>query len=127
MSGKLRKQLSDVANTGAGEGGFAFDEDTMRSLVKSWQDLADDYDQSLRASRAVAMVVGPGADFASEAQATAANNSGKAYLEYLQHNRDYCTQQSELFQQALDDYLGVEQSATAEMNRFDSQGSQAGN
>ena len=89
-------------------GTYEFDEATMRSLVEEWLALAEDYDRSWSASESIAQVKGPGLDFASQAHADAANASGRAYLDYLQHNRDYCLQQAQLFQNALHDYLGIE-------------------
>jgi hypothetical protein len=80
----------------------------MRSLIKSWLDLAYSYDDSRQNARTMAEVVGPGLDFASEQQAVAASKSGGAYLRYVSHNRDYCLNQAQLFQNALDDYLGIE-------------------
>lgn len=89
-------------------GSFAFDEDSLRDLIKDWLDLADNYSESLMRSQRMALVDGPGLEFASEAQAEAANQHGRAYLAYLEHNRDYCLRQAQLLQNALDDYLGVE-------------------
>lgn len=105
MTGELHKNNSihPVAT-----GGFAFDEATMRSLIENWLDLAKSYLDSRQNARSMAEVVGPGADFASERQALAASKSGAAYLRYVDHNYDYCLNQAQLFQNALDDYLGIE-------------------
>lgn len=54
------------------------------------------------------MVEGPGLDFASESVAGAAVSYGRAYLAYLEHNRDYCFNEAQRCQDALSDYLGVE-------------------
>lgn len=89
----------------------------MRSLITQWRDLADSYDESTTRARHMALVDPPGLDFASRAQAEAASSSGRSYSEYLQHNRDYCLQQAQLFQDALDDYLGVEHSNIVEINK----------
>jgi hypothetical protein len=89
-------------------GTFEFDEATMRSLITEWLELAQSYDESFYASEPIALIDGPGLDFASQSHAEAANASGKAYLEYLQNNRDYCYAQAQLFQNALHDYLGIE-------------------
>ena len=98
-------------------GGFAYDEDTLTGLVKEWLALADDYDLSYRRSRMLERVVGPGKDFASESVAVAANSYGKAYLVYLKQNKDYCVEQAQLYQNALDDYLGIERRNVAELYR----------
>ena len=98
-------------------GGFAYDEATLTGLVKEWLDLAYDYDKSLRDSRDLTRVVGPGRDFASESVAIAASSYGKNYLVYLQQNRDYCFDQAQMCQNALDDYLGVERRNVTEIDR----------
>lgn len=89
-------------------GGFSYDEVTLGELIKEWLALADDYDQSLRDSEPIVKVVGPGRDFASESLAKAAVSYGHAYFTYLEQNRNYCFEQAQLCQNALDDYLGVE-------------------
>jgi hypothetical protein len=116
MSGQLDRSAMTALQNIAGNntqgaittGTFEFDEDTMRQLVSEWLSLADDYDLSWSASESIAQVKGPGLDFASTSHAGAANASGRAYLDYLQHNRAYCIQQAQLFQNALHDYLGIE-------------------
>ncbi len=104
-------------------GSFAFDEDTLRGLVTDWLDLARTYQKSVNDAAYMAQVEGPGLDFASQAHAEAANASGRSYLAYLQQNGDYCLQQAQLFQNALDDYLGVEHRNVA---AIDKSGPQAG-
>jgi hypothetical protein len=123
MTGELHKNNSihPIATDG-----FAFDEATMRSLIKRWLDLADSYQASRRNARAMAEVVGPGLDFASEQQAVAASKSGAAYLRYVAHNRDYCLNQAQLFQNALDDYLGIEHTNITGIGQSGSQEPQAG-
>lgn len=105
MTGELHRNNSIHPTT---TGGFAFDEATMRSLITNWLDLAYSYESSLRNARGMTEVVGPGLDFASERQAVAAVKSGAAYLRYVDHNYQYCLDQAQLFQNALDDYLGIE-------------------
>jgi hypothetical protein len=120
MTGELHKNNSihPVAT-----GGFAFDEATMRSLIQNWRDLAISYQNSLEQATQMAEVVGPGLDFASELHASAANKSGAAYLRYLEHNLNYCADQAQLFQNALDDYLGIEHTTITEFNKTGSEGS----
>jgi hypothetical protein len=89
-------------------GTFEFDEDTMRQLVSEWLSLAEDYHASVDRATIMIQIKSPGLDFASTSHAEAANASGRAYLEYLQHNRAYCIQQAQLFQNSLHDYLGIE-------------------
>lgn len=98
-------------------GTFAYDEDTLRSLVHDWLALADSYDASLYDARGMAVMEGPGTDFASKAQAKAASDSALAYLDYLRNKVEYCTTQAQQFQNALDDYLGIEHRNVTEINK----------
>lgn len=91
-----------------GGGGYEFDEETMRSLIAEWTELGRSYDESFYMTDRMTMIDGPGLDFASQAHAEAANASGQAYRRYLVNNRDYCYAQAKLFQDALNDYLGIE-------------------
>ena len=104
-------------------GTFAYDEATLRGLVTDWLDLATHYARSERNADRMTQVEGPGEDFASQAHAKVANSSGESYHAYLKQNRSYCEQQAQLFQNALDDYLGVEQRNVTEINKS---GPQAG-
>jgi hypothetical protein len=123
MAGQLGREVGAVLSNIAGAsmqgtittGGFSFDEPTLRSLITDWTELAEDYDRSMRDSQMIAQIVGPGLDYASAAQADAANRSGLAYLAYLEHNRDYCYREAQLCRNALDDYLGVEHDAATEI------------
>jgi hypothetical protein len=58
--------------------------------------------------------------------AAAANRSGAAYLAYLQHNFQYCSNQAQLFQNALDDYLGIEHTNVTDINKTGPDGPQDG-
>jgi hypothetical protein len=68
----------------------------------------------------------PADDFASKFHAGAANRSGESYQSYVVHNRDYCIQQAQLFQNTLDDYLGVEHTNVTGINKTAPQGPQPG-
>ena len=107
-------------------GRFEYDEGTLQGLVNDWMDLAYHYDESLQNARGMAAVEGPGRDIASKAQAEAANVSGRSYLAYLENNHSYCTNQAQLFQNALDDYLGIEHRNVTEINKSDKRGPQPG-
>jgi hypothetical protein len=118
----IRSELSGFFTQGHTEGtiangSFEFDEGAMRGLVTDWRNLADNYSKSITSATYMSQVVGPGSDFASAGQAQAANLSGEAYVRYLQQNYDYCQQQADLFQSALDDYLDVEHKNTTEINK----------
>lgn len=107
-------------------GSFAYTEPEMKTIVKNWLDLADSYEASIDVSRRMTAVEGPGWDFASQLFADAANQSGRSCVTYLEHNRDYCRQQAQLLQDALDDYLGVEHTNVTEINNSDQQGPRRG-
>ncbi len=114
MTGELRRGTTIRGVTGGTTegtittGGFTYDEDTLNDLIAEWLALAEDYNRSFRDSQRLVAVKGPGLDFASEAVAGAANSYGQAYLNYLRQNATYCTEQAQLCQNALDDYLGIE-------------------
>jgi len=99
-------------------GSFNFDQPTMEGLIEKWLQLVDSYDQSLtnNAPRMTA-VQGPGLDYASQSHAEAANKSGEAYKTYLNECRQYSLDQAQLFQNALDDYLGMEHRNVLELDR----------
>src|SRR4051794_31223993 len=99
----IRSELGGFFSQGHAEGSFttgtfAYDEDTLRSLVSDWRAIVSHYQQSHNAATNMAQVSGPGSDFASAAQANSANESAGAYLSYLQRNIDYCKEQAQLFQ-----------------------------
>ena len=109
---RIEKQLSGMLTgetTGSVTGGqFSFDEAGMKKIISNWKDLADSYNDSIRNAFLMKRVTPPAEDFASVMFTGEANESGQAYLTYLEHNRDYCMEQAQLFQDALDDYLGAE-------------------
>ena len=107
-------------------GSFAFDEDTLRSLITDWLNLADKYSEAAQTAHSMSRVRGPGEDFASRSHATVANTSGSAYRSSLDHDQVYCLQQAQAFQDALDTYLGVEHRNVTEINKSGPQGPQPG-
>lgn len=118
----IRSELGGFFSQGHTEGvvtggSFAYDEDTLRSLVTDWLNLADNYRESVSEASSMIRVEGPGRDFASQAQAAAASSSGESYVLYLRQNLSYCTEQAQQFQNALDEYLGVEHRNVAEINK----------
>ncbi|MBB4906570.1 PE domain-containing protein [Actinophytocola algeriensis] len=121
MAGELHKGegLREIANAAQARGSFSFDPDELRSLIRKWQDLADSYADSISQAERMALIKPPGHDFASEAHASAANGSGASYLAYLTHNARYCDEQAHLFQAALNDYLGVEDTNATEFDKND--------
>jgi hypothetical protein len=110
--------MSTIANSNPNEGGsFAYDEDTLRSLVTKWVEIADHYLSSHYRTDLGSMEP-PGLDAASEALAKAVNTSGNKYRAYLVDNYWYCVRQAQLCQTALDNYLGVEHHNVLEMSKF---------
>lgn len=107
-------------------GTFAYTEPEMRTIITNWLDLASSYRDSIRESFILTAIEGPGRDFASQLFAAAANRSGESCVQYLTHNRDYCLHQAQLFQDALDDYLGIEHTNVTEINKSDESGPRSG-
>jgi hypothetical protein len=107
-------------------GSFAYSEADLGIIIKNWKDLADSYRRSMRNAEYMSRIEPPAEDFASKWHAVAANRSGESYQQYLEHNYNYCAQQAELSQIALDKYLGVEHTNVTEMNKPAPQGPQPG-
>jgi hypothetical protein len=119
LAGMLTTNNTEGSMTG---GSFAFTEPDMRTIIQNWLDLADSYRESLYNAHFMSRIEPPAEDFASKLHASTANQSAESYQEYLKHNQEYCAQQARLFQNALDDYLGVEQDNVTEMNKTAPQG-----
>jgi hypothetical protein len=117
---------SHTAQGSITNGGFAFTEPEIRTVIKNWLDLAYSYGESIDEVYAMTSVEGPGLDFASQSFATEANTSGEALTRYLANNRDYCFEQAQLSQNALDNYLGIEHTNVTEINKTDQQGPHSG-
>ena len=115
----IREQLSmfgQGSTEGTVTGGkFAFNEDDMVKIRNNWIDLARSYRESFDTAEAMSRIEPPAEDMASVFHAKSANLSGQAYLSYLEHNRDYCLQQAQLFHDSLADYHGVEHTNVTEL------------
>lgn len=127
----INAQLSGIAagNSAHGAfttGSFAFTEPEIRKLIDNWRDLASSYDQSISKFYYGVTIDAPGLDFASQSFADTTNRSTVSLLQYLQKNRDYCVEQAQLSQNALDDYLGVEHTNVTGINNTDQQGPRPG-
>jgi hypothetical protein len=123
LGGMLTTHTTEGTTTG---GTFTFNESDMRTVIKNWRDLARNYDISLAHSDRMTRIEPPAEDFASRAHAAAAKRSGQSYIRYLEHNRSYCWQQADLCQQALDDYLNLEQANATEMHKTAPEGPPTG-
>lgn len=125
--GSITDKLSGFFDSGTTEGtvtggSFAFTEADLRAIIVNWRHLETSYDDSLTNADRMARVEGPGDEFASAMQAGAANRSAESYRTYLEHNRDYCKTQAELFESALNDYLGVEHTNATDFDKTDTTG-----
>ena len=128
---RINSQLSGMFDTGTTEGtvtggSFTFTEADMRTIKDNWTKLADSYRYSFDNAETMMRIKPPAEDMASEFQAGAANRSGESYRNYLEHNWQYCEQQAQLFQNALDDYLGVEHTNVTDFNKTGQDGPQDG-
>lgn len=123
LAGMLPTNTTEGSVTG---GSFTFAEPEMKTIIQNWLDLSDSYRQSLANALVMSRIEPPAEDFASKFHAAAATRSAESYREYLEHNSDYCLQQAQLFQDTLDDYLGIEQTNVTEMNKTAPQGPQPG-
>ena len=121
MAGELHRGegLREIASASQANGSFSFDPDELRSLIKKWEYLADSYDASSDNATTMGRITPPGDDFASKAHSQAANDSGNSYYQYLKKNAQYCRDQAQLFQAALNDYLGVEDANATKFDKSD--------
>lgn len=128
---RINSQLSGMFGTGTTEGtvtggSFSFTEADMATIRDNWLDLADSYRNSFENANYMTRIKPPAEDMASEFHASAANQSGESYQNYLQHNWQYCVQQAQLVQNALNDYLGTEHTNVTDFNKTGQQGPQDG-
>jgi len=114
LTGMLTTNTTEGSITG---GSFTFTESDMKTIIQNWLDLADSYDRSLSNAEAMSRIEPPADDPASRFHSIAANKSAMSYRYYLEHNREYCRQQAQLFQDTLDDYLGVEHTNVTEIDK----------
>ena len=123
----INAQLSGVLASNSTQGTFttgtfAFTDPEIRKIINNWLDLAKSYGDSIDKATYAKSIVGPGLDYASGSFATTANRSGESLVNYLTRNRDYCVEQAQLSQNALDDYLGVEHTNVTEIFKTDQRG-----
>ncbi len=123
LSGMFSSTTTEGTITG---GSFAFTEADLIKIRDNWRELARSYRDSIANAERMAKVEPPAEDMASRFHAGAANRSGEAYRTYLEHNWQYCRNQAQLFQDALDDYLGVEHTNVTEIDKTGQSGPQPG-
>jgi hypothetical protein len=111
-----------AAHSPAGASGtFSYTPEALSDLIAEWQSMADDYRISVKESRSLVAVQGPGTEYASRSHATMANISGQAYAASLNEKLAYCLAQAQKLQDTLDDYLGVEHHNISQINQRQSQ------
>ncbi|MBC6449103.1 hypothetical protein [Actinokineospora xionganensis] len=95
-----------------GSGGkFNFAPNEIRTIVKDWLALADDYKASIVRSDRTSELDGPGDEVASERHAMTASASFNAYFDSVQLKYTYCLEQAAKFQESLDRYLGTDEAS----------------
>ncbi|GAB3479719.1 hypothetical protein [Amycolatopsis cihanbeyliensis] len=109
-----------TATTGggaAGGPGFEYSLDQLRTLKAKWEDLAEAFRADQDHAINIAEAEGPGAEFASEENATMVRNTGMALLGTLKEREDYCWAQAEKFEAAMGQYAANEDDTAAEINK----------
>ncbi|GAB3487602.1 hypothetical protein [Amycolatopsis cihanbeyliensis] len=108
QAGDQRSGLHDIVRGAAAPvqaaqqaGSFAYDEPTMREIIKEWNGLIKDCEDGLDGSAPMSAVQGPGLDPASTGMAAKANDSGHDYQRMLGEMREYALAQIELCEKAL--------------------------
>jgi hypothetical protein len=114
----ITAQLEPVP-VGPGAGHFAYHPDTLREIIKEWQDLADSYQADIRDSDGLAFIVPPGEDMPSNFFADVVRDSAQALRATLSAESDFCHRQAARFQAALDAYLGTEHATAGEFDKTD--------
>ncbi|MQA08526.1 MAG: PE domain-containing protein [Pseudonocardiaceae bacterium] len=90
-----------MTHGGSGGGTYEYSVEQLRSLVRRWQRLADDYADDIQAARPLIGVQAPGADFVSEHYAMRANESGQAFINALVEHQKFCQEQADKCRAAL--------------------------
>lgn len=107
-------------------GTFSYTPDQLRSIITRLTNLADSYAASRENATYMAIVEGPGLEYASQSHAAAARASGQAYLQSIDNERRSCLTLAQRFQDTLDDYLGLEHRTVERMNQAGPPDDQAG-
>jgi hypothetical protein len=115
----INGQLDVVPGAPSVAGHFAFDPDTLREIVKEWQDLAEDYSADIRDSDELVFIVPPADDGPSNFFTDVVRGSVRALQETLSAESNFCRLQAERFQAALDAYLGTEHATVGEFEKTD--------
>lgn len=105
-----------AAPGGAPAGGrFAFEPDEIRAAITEWDKLIEAYIEDSRAADRLTNVRAPGDEYASRSMAQSANDSGQKVKDSIEAQRKYCVSQRNKFQAALNQYLGVDDTAARDI------------
>ncbi|MET8851161.1 hypothetical protein [Amycolatopsis sp. NPDC004625] len=94
---------------GDGGGGFEYDEETLRELVREWRDLAAEFRADIAQAEKLGRVQGPGIEYASSGNAELVRASGSALTKTLRQRADYCDAMADRFVTALGKYAEAEE------------------
>jgi hypothetical protein len=119
IAGQLRGAVTGTTEGAINGGGYTFDPDTIKQVIKNWVELANSYAQSAAEARPMARIGPPGDEFVSKSFADKANASGESYISYCIHNADICTHEAQRYQDALDAYLGAEERTIIKIGKAD--------
>jgi gas vesicle protein len=112
--------LGSIAAAGGappGGGHFSYQPDQLRAIIKDWDDIAASYETDISTARIMTRVKGPGSEQASESLAETASTSGTNLVKSLEAELKYCETQRKKFQDALNEYTGVEETNTGSMKQ----------
>jgi hypothetical protein len=103
--------------SGSGGAGFEYDVETLRGLMKDWNDLANEFKLDQEQAVTLARVKGPGLEYASGGNAEMIQNSGHALLATLAAREEYCRDMAAKFDAALGKYARAEDNHTTEVKQ----------
>ena len=103
---------------GSGGGaGFEYDEETLRALMREWNDLANEFEDDLQRAALLQRADGPGVEYASGGNAERVRVSGDALHETLVARAQYCRSMAQRFKTALGKYATTEDVSTTDVKR----------
>lgn len=105
------------SGSGGGGAGFQYDVETLRELMKDWNDLANEFRDDQQRAEMLAQTQGPGVEYASEGNADQIRGSGRALLETLDERERYCRAMAKKFETALSKYAAIEDTHSSEIKQ----------
>ncbi|MDQ7810442.1 hypothetical protein Q5425_42530 [Amycolatopsis sp. A133] len=82
--------------------------ETLRELMREWNDLANEFRDDLQRAQLMAQAQAPGLEYASEGNAEQIRTSGRALLVTLDERERYCRTMARKFEVALGKYAATE-------------------